>query len=114
YYAKQESKLNPFVGFSAFNLLMPNESFLGKKSKLPMRFYLHAGVRINISELFYLLPKVLIMHQKKFNQQTVALDAGFYLKDAHLYLLGGVVYRTKDAFALSVGAKTNNITARIA
>lgn len=113
YYAKQQSKLNPFVGFSSFNLLTPTETFFGGSNKLPMRHYLHAGVRINITELFYLLPKVLVMRQGSADEQTLALDAGLFFKHSELYLLAGAVYRTKDAAILSLGAKKNNYVAKV-
>jgi type IX secretion system PorP/SprF family membrane protein len=113
YYAKQRSKLNPFVGFSSFNLLEPTETFFGGSNKLPMRHYLHAGVRVNITELFYLLPKVLIMKQGNADEQTFAMDAGLYFKHAQLYFLAGMVYRTKDAGILSLGAKKDNYIAKV-
>lgn len=114
YYAKEQSKLNPFVGISAFNLLQPQESFYDQNNRLPMRFYGHFGTRINITELFYLIPKVLIMKQNLFHEQTYALDAGYYLKSSQLYLLGGLIYRNKDAAILSLGAKRNNYIAKVA
>lgn len=113
YYAKQQSKINPFIGLSSFNLLMPNESFFSANNKLPMRHYLHTGVRVNITELFYLLPKLLIMKQGNANEQTLALDAGYFLKHGETYLLGGIVYRNKDAAILSLGARKENYVAKI-
>ena len=59
YYAKQQSRINPFIGASVFNLLTPKESWYGATNKLPMRFYVHAGTRVNITETIYLIPKVL-------------------------------------------------------
>ncbi|MEO9257481.1 MAG: PorP/SprF family type IX secretion system membrane protein [Crocinitomicaceae bacterium] len=114
YFSKQQSRLNPFLGVSVFNLLMPKESFFGTSDRLPMRLYVHAGVRINITELLYIIPKVLVMNQKNFNEQTFAVDVGYYLKSPELYLLGGLIYRTKDAFVISLGIKKSNITAKIA
>ena len=40
-------------------------------------------------------------------------DAGYYLKGSDMFLVGGVVYRAKDAMILSVGAKMENIVAKI-
>jgi type IX secretion system PorP/SprF family membrane protein len=113
YYARQQSKLNPFIGLSSFNLLTPKETFFGANNKLPMRHYLHAGVRVNITELFYLVPKVLIMQQGKANEQTFACDAGLFLKNSETYLLAGLIYRTKDASILSLGARKKNYIAKI-
>ena len=115
YYAQQQSRINPFVGVSAFNLLTPNESWYGDTSdstKLPMRFYAHAGVRVNITETFYILPKVLWMQQGSFNEITMAADAGFFLKNSEVWLLGGLVFRNRDAFIISIGAKKSNYIAK--
>lgn len=114
YFSKEQSRLNPFVGLSIFNLIHPKESFFGGDERYALREYLHIGTRINITELFYLIPKVLIMHQRKFNEQTYAVDAGYYLKDAELYLLAGLIYRSKDAAVISIGAKKSNIELKIA
>ena len=123
FFAKQESRLNPFLGISAFNLVQPKESLYGIDNRLPMRFYGHIGTRINITELFYLIPKFLLMNQNKFFEETYALDLGYYLKNSDVYLLGGVVVRSvgdlantfgSDAMVVSLGAKMENITAKIA
>jgi len=113
YYAKQQSIVNPFVGFSAFNLLTPTESLFVGDNKLPMRMYLHAGTRVNITETFYLIPKMLWMQQKEFNEMTYAVDAGIFLKSSELYLLSGLTYRNKDAMVFYVGAKKENFIAKV-
>ncbi|MCB9223562.1 MAG: PorP/SprF family type IX secretion system membrane protein [Crocinitomicaceae bacterium] len=113
YYAKQQSKLNPFFGVSAFNLLTPTESWYDAQNKLPMRFYAHAGMRINILETFYLIPKVLYMYQEPFTEMTFACDAGLFLKGSEVYLLAGLTYRSLDAFIVSLGAKKSNYIAKV-
>lgn len=113
YYSRQKSIVNPFAGFSAFNLLTPNESFFVANNKLPMRFYFHTGTRVNITETVFLIPKVLWMQQQEFNELTLALDAGFYLKSAELYLLSGLTYRNKDAMIFYLGARKSHFIAKI-
>lgn len=113
FFAKQETRLNPFVGISAFNLIEPRESFLNAENRLPIRFYGHIGTRINITETIYLLPKILFMKQRKFQEQTYALDVGFYLKSAEIYLIGGLVYRSSDAGIVTLGAKMDNFVAKV-
>lgn len=114
YYAKQQSRLNPFIGVSAFNLLTPTESWYGASNKLPMRFYAHAGTRINITETLYLIPKVLYMRQEQFTELTFASDIGIFLKKSEFYILGGLIYRAADAGVVSLGLKKNGYTAKIA
>ncbi len=108
YYAKQQARFNPFIGVSAFNLLHPKESYFDQDNRLPIRTYVHAGTRINITETIYLIPKVLLQFQKQFMEQTVALDLGYYLKGSDIYLLGGVVHRIKDAMVVNAGIKLQN------
>lgn len=113
FFAKQESRFNPFLGVSAFNLTEPKESLFNIENRLPMRYYGHVGTRINVTELFYLIPKVLVMNQREFWEQTYALDAGFYFKESDFYLIAGAVFRTEDAMIVSLGAKMENIVAKI-
>lgn len=114
YFSKHQTKVNPFVGVSVFNLLTPKESFFDVTNELPMRFYTHLGTRVNFTEKLYIIPKVLLMRQKKFSELTFASDIGYYLQTSDIYLLGGLVYRNKDAFSISLGARLSNITAKIA
>lgn len=113
YYAKQNARLNPFVGISAFNLLNSKESFYGIDNRLPLRFYGHVGTRINITETFYLIPKVLIMQQKKFHEQTYAIEAGYYMKNSGFHLLGGVIFRAKDALIATIGGKLDRFILKV-
>lgn len=113
YYSKQQSRLNPFVGYSLFNLLQPKESFFGSSNQLPIRQYINAGVRINITELFYILPKSLIMLQTNDLEQTYAVDMGYFMKESQVYLLAGMVYRNQDAGVVWVGARMNNYIGKI-
>jgi type IX secretion system PorP/SprF family membrane protein len=113
YFSKQQSKLNPFIGVSAFNILQPKETFLADDNLLPLRIYGHGGVRINITETFYVIPKALYMQQKNFSELTLAGDVGWYLKAAETFLLGGLVYRNKDAAVVYIGAKKINYIAKL-
>lgn len=111
--AKQQARFNPFFGYSAFNLTNPKETFFNASNYLPIRHYMHAGLRINITELFYVLPKALIMFQKNASEQLYSADLGYYLKESEFYLLAGVNYRYKDATVIYIGAKKDNITGKI-
>ncbi|MBP9070602.1 MAG: PorP/SprF family type IX secretion system membrane protein [Bacteroidia bacterium] len=108
YYSKQQSRINPFLGISGFNLTKPRETFFGGNNRLPMRFYMHTGVRVNVNELFYFIPKVLVMRQTNNIEQTYAIDAGYFVKGEKFYLLAGYVYRAADANIAYVGLKKDN------
>lgn len=113
YNAKQQSRLNPFLGYSAFNLTSPKETYFETSNKLPIRHYIHGGLRINVTELFYVLPKVLVMMQKNASEQLYSIDIGYFLKEQEFYLLAGANYRNKDATVIYVGARKNNYIAKI-
>ena len=111
--SKQQSRLNPFLGYSVFNLTNPKESFYKASNKLPMRHYVHAGLRINVTELFYVLPKVLVMMQKNATEQLYSVDMGYFFKEQEFYILAGANYRSKDAAVFYLGARKNNYIAKI-
>lgn len=113
YYSKQQSRINPFIGVSGFNLTQPKETFFGSGNRLPMRFYAHTGVRVNVNELFYFIPKILIMRQTNAMEQTYALDAGYYFKGEKFYALAGFVYRAGDANIGYVGMKKDNFIIKL-
>jgi type IX secretion system PorP/SprF family membrane protein len=112
YYSKQQALLNPFLGGSGFNLTHSRETLFDEPNHLPIRYTIHTGVRINITEEIYVLPKILIMKQGKASEQTYACDGGYYIQNGKLYLLAGFVYRTKDASVVSAGIKKEEYTFR--
>jgi len=114
YYGKQQSRLNPFIGVSGFNLTQPKETFIGSQNRLPLRIYLHAGTRINVSELLFFIPKVLIMKQVNNIEQTYALDAGYFFKSEKFYALAGLLYRNQDAGVGYIGFKKDSYVIKIA
>ena len=76
--------------------------------------YTHLGTRVNITELLYVIPKVLIMQQKKFHEQTYAVEAGYFLKGSQAYVLGGVIFRAKDAMIATLGVKKDAYLVKLA
>lgn len=113
YNAKQQTRINPFLGYSVFNLTNPKETYYSTSNKLPLRHYVHAGLRINVTEFFYVLPKVLIMMQKNASEQLYSIDLGYFFKEQEFYVLAGLNYRSKDAAVFYVGARKNNYIAKI-
>lgn len=113
YYAKESSRLNPFIGYSAFHLTQPTESFLGTSNKLPIRNYLHGGVKINVNEKVQLLPKFLYMSQSSAQSFTATMLLHYYLQGSDTYLVFGPTYRSNDAAIIEFGLKKGNYTARV-
>ncbi len=113
YYAKETAKLNPFIGYSTFNITQPNETYFDMANKLPIRHYVHTGVRINITNKFYLLPKALFMMQTNAREQTFAVDASYFMQGNSVFLLSGLTYRNKDAMVISIGMRKDNYIAKM-
>jgi len=105
YYAKDPCRINPFLGFTTFHLTQPNESFYGEKNKLPMRFLLHGGAKVNVTENIQLIPKFFMMQQVNARELTYSLLAHYYLKESNSFLILGGTMRNKDAAIFEVGMK---------
>jgi type IX secretion system PorP/SprF family membrane protein len=112
YYAKENVRINPFVGFSAFHLTQPNETFYDKDNKLPIRYYIHGGLKINVNEKIQLLPKGIYMREVNASEYTASLLLHYYLKD-DTYLIFGPTYRSKDAGIIEAGIKKGQYTCRV-
>lgn len=113
YYAKDGSRVNPFIGVSAFNLNRPDESFLGSTSKLPIHYILHTGARIGINERLVLCPRFLYMMQTNDREMIYGLLANIYLPNQDAYLIVGPTFRQKDAAIVEVGLKMGQFTYRL-
>lgn len=105
YYAKDQCRINPFLGFTAFHISQPNESFYGQKNKLPMRFLLHGGAKVNVTESIQLIPKFFMMQQVNDQELTYSLLAHYYLKESNSFLILGATMRNKDAAIFEAGLK---------
>ena len=105
FFADPNAKVNPFLGFSAFHLSQPNESFLGGNSKLPMRFLVHGGVKIGINDRLSILPKVYYQFQNKAQELTISAAVQYYIEKHNLFLIAGATYRNSDAAIIEVGGR---------
>ena len=101
-----------YAGFAVHHLTEPNESFLNSStpSPLPMRFTGHFGAVIPLQggSLYTdkeqsISPNILYTRQGDFQQ----LNMGLYVKKGSL--VGGVWYRNKDAFIVTVGIESDMV-----
>jgi type IX secretion system PorP/SprF family membrane protein len=93
YYGKESSRVNPFIGFSAFHVTQPSESFFSADNKLPMRYLIHGGAKINVTDQIQLLPKALHMKQTNDQEMTASLHMHYYFKDQDTYIIVGPTFR---------------------
>jgi len=112
------SGVSGFVGLAASNLNQPDESLLqepGTESRLPVLYKAHGGLNLKMSTQITLSPNVLYMRQHN-NQQ---LNTGLYLtyqmigprsRLNRMKMQLGTWYRFDDAFIVSLGLKTKNMS----
>ncbi|ASZ10159.1 PorP/SprF family type IX secretion system membrane protein [Chitinophaga pendula] len=103
-------RFNPFVGFSAGHLTQPEDPFLENDTrKYPLRYLVHGGTRIQLSEVFGITPHALHMRQGNANETVVGAYVQFTV-NPEFDLLGGVNYRIKDSAIPFAGFHFKNFT----
>jgi len=105
YYAKTNARINPFLGISFFHLDHPSESFYNVANKLPIRYIIHGGTKININEKIQLVPKLFMMRQINDKEFTTSADVHYFLTESESYIIAGFTYRNKDAAIVTAGYK---------
>jgi len=111
YDANPDKKANIFGGFSVSHLTKPEDPFTSgiTKQTLPMRFTLHGGVKLNLSEVVSVTPNLLYLRQG--NAEEKMAGAYMQLKANSMFdLLLGANYRFDDAIAPFVGFYYENLT----
>ena len=103
YYGKETSKLNPFIGVTAYHLSQPSETFFSADNKLPMRYVGHLGTKINVNNKWQFLPKAIYMRQENAQEMTFSVHAHYYIQSSDAILIFGPTYRNKDAAIFEAG-----------
>ena len=93
-----------FGGFSAFHLTKPEDPFIsaGTKTYLPVRFSVHGGARISLTDNFSLIPNLLWMKQGSA-QEKMAGVYGDYTVNEQTGVMFGLNYRFQDAISPFAG-----------
>lgn len=103
-------KVNVFGGFSAFHLTQPSDPFISGKegNGLPVRYTVHGGAKINVSEVLSITPNLLYMRQDKSEEKMFGAYAQIRANETTDFLLGAN-YRVKDAISPYVGVYFKNM-----
>lgn len=111
YDAAPGKKANIFAGFSASHLTQPEDPFTNGivKSKLPVRYTIHGGVKLNLSENFNLVPNALYLRQGTAEEKMIGAYGQIKTSDVFDFLVG-VNYRFKDAVVPFAGLYYKNMT----
>ncbi len=95
-----------YIGVAGHHLTEPDESVIAGASPIPMKLTGHAGAIIPLgnsrySDVASISPNILYRQQAGFRQ----LNMGMYIRKGAL--TGGVWYRNKDAFIVTLGFQTD-------
>jgi len=113
YYSNEQSRINPFVGFTTYHLTEPKETFYNTSNKIPMRHVLQVGTKVNITERIQAIPKILNMYQTNAKELLYSIIGHYYLKNSDTYLIFGPTFRSKDAAVIEAGIRVGAYTGRI-
>jgi type IX secretion system PorP/SprF family membrane protein len=106
--AQPGKKANLYAGVSAAHITRPTDDFSAfSDAKLPVRWTVHAGVRLNLSDELSLTPNALYLRQGTAEEKMIGAYA--QIKSSSVDLLAGINYRFKDAVAPYVGFTYRNM-----
>jgi type IX secretion system PorP/SprF family membrane protein len=109
YDATPGKKANVFAGFAASHINQPENKFAGViNEKMPVRYTIHGGVKLALSEDLSLTPNAIYLRQGNAEEKVLGTYA--QLKAAvNTDLLLGVNYRFQDAVSAYAGFTHNNM-----
>ncbi|MFP5040133.1 PorP/SprF family type IX secretion system membrane protein [Parasediminibacterium sp. JCM 36343] len=110
YDADPDKQVNFFGGFSAAHITQPKDNFFPSSadSKIPVRYALHGGARIILSDRASVVPNAVFMKQ---DGSTELMLGGYvqYSAIEEVDVMLGANYRLKDAFYPYLGLNFNNL-----
>lgn len=102
------STANVFGGVSVSHLSRPKDPFSGTTDgKLPIRYIVHGGVRIKVTDDFDLTPNILYIRQLEAEVKGLGAYTEMKFQNNSGLILGGM-YRVNDAAIADVGYHFNN------
>ncbi|BAV08632.1 hypothetical protein FLA_4678 [Filimonas lacunae] len=100
-------KANVYGGFSVSHLTQPDDAFSSTgKEKFPVRYTVHAGVRIAVSDVFSVTPNALYLKQRSAEEKMLGAYGQYKVNEETSVMLGGN-YRFKDAISPYIGFTYN-------
>ncbi|MFI5188033.1 MAG: PorP/SprF family type IX secretion system membrane protein [Chitinophagales bacterium] len=106
YDASTDKKTNWFGGFSVYHLNKPKDPIIATQSAelntIPMRYVVHGGVCINISDRARIIPHALFMKQGTAREEMIGTYAQLNVNEEADFMIGAY-YRFNDAIAPYVG-----------
>lgn len=111
YDASPGKKTNLFGGLSFFHINKPKDPIISSQTvalnTIPIRYTMHAGVSLNISDMASIVPHALVMKQGNATETMAGVYMQRNINSETDVMLGGY-YRYKDAIAPFVGVDHKN------
>lgn len=111
YDASPDKKANVFGGLSFFHINKPKDAIISSQNEvlksIPLRYTVHGGVSINLSNGARLVPHVLFMQQGNAHETMLGAYVQKNVNEETDIMFGGY-YRHKDAVAPFVGVEYKN------
>jgi hypothetical protein len=103
-------KANLFGGFAVSHLTQPADQFASNdgKATVPVRYTVHAGVRLQLSESLTLTPNALYLKQGNTEEKMLGTYAQLQAA-VNTSVLLGMNYRLQDAIAVQAGFAFDNM-----
>ncbi|WP_353136776.1 PorP/SprF family type IX secretion system membrane protein [Pseudopedobacter sp.] len=101
-------KVNIFAGASIAHLTRPVDKFLGNKERIPMRYTVHGGARLKVSEFIGITPNALYMSQGNAHETSAGAYANFMVNSDTDILFGGN-YRFESTAIAFLGLQVKNM-----
>jgi len=110
YYDRSPSKtVNPFIGVSVYHPNKPKDKFLAATtSYVPMRFTMHGGFKLKLTDVVDLTPHAIYMQQGTAAEYAGGINLNYSL-DTYKDFILGATYRYKDAIAPNIGIHFNGL-----
>ncbi len=89
----------PEVGVSLFHINTPDQSLGSVKSKVPITYNMHLGVKTNINDIIYVLPTGLVSISGNNSVMVAGANAGYRLlgnRSSVKEIFGGLYVRNSD------------------
>ncbi|TWF32680.1 type IX secretion system PorP/SprF family membrane protein [Chitinophaga polysaccharea] len=103
YDATPGKKFNIYGGFSVMHLTKPQDQFSAKgDARFPMRFNVHGGVKLTLSDILSITPNFLFMQQGPAQEKMIGAYGQLNAAAGTDFLLG-LNYRYKDAITTHAG-----------
>ncbi|AOM77023.1 PorP/SprF family type IX secretion system membrane protein [Pedobacter steynii] len=103
-----DQRVNVFAGAMAAHLTRPIDKFLGTDVRMPIRYAVHGGARVKVTDMLDITPNALYMKQGNAKETSIGAYAKVML-NPEADLMFGTNYRVDDAAIAFFGLNIKNM-----